>query len=98
MKRFMLFNQDEEPICELEYDKFNAAVIELGSGYFVVNIVPHADGRSYPVAVYRDVVEAAQAVQELRDFAFAVTTENQGFAMPVSDEPVTALEVVDLLT
>ena len=98
MKKFLLLDQDQTPTIELEYGKFSAGILELGSGYFVVNVVPHADGHAHAVALYRDVMEAAQAVQELRDFAFAVTRENQAFAMPQASEPVTALEVVDLLT
>lgn len=97
MKKFMLCNQDEEPCFELEYDKFNVGIIQLGAVYYVVTVVPHSVGRSYPVAIYPDVVEAAQAVQELRDFAFAVTGNNQAFAMPQAEEPVSPLEIVDLL-
>lgn len=97
MKKFLLLNQDEEPICELEYEKFNVGIIELGGGLFAVHVVPHKDKRNFLVAIYRDVGEAAEAVQELRDFAFAVNKPDQGFAMPVSTEPVTALEVADAL-
>lgn len=98
MKKIVLLNQDEEPICEIEYGKFNTGILELKSGYYVVNVVPHEDGRSYQVALYRDVQEAAQAVQELKDFAFAVTKPNQeGFAMPQASAPVSALEILGLL-
>lgn len=97
MKKFLLLNQDEEPLMEVEYDQFNTGILELGNGYYVVNVVPLKDGRSYQVAVYRDVVEAAQSVQELKDFAFAVTKPSQAFAMPRASEPVSALEIVDLL-
>lgn len=97
MKKFLLLNQDEEPICEVEYNQFSCGIIELGNGYFAVNVVTHKDGHSYQVGIYRDVAEAAQAVQTLKDFAFAVVGENKGFEMPVADEPVTALEILDLL-
>jgi len=97
MKRFLLLDQDQEPMIEIVYDTFNVGIIELGSGLFAVHVVPHKDKRNYLVALYRDVEEAAQAVQALRDFAFAVTRENQAFAMPQASEPVTALEVADAL-
>ena len=97
MKKFLLLDQDEEPICELEYGKFNAGVLELGSGYYVANVVTHKDGHSYQIGVYRDVLEGAQAVQELRDFAFSVTRENQAFAMPQASEPVTTLEIINAI-
>ena len=97
MKKFLLLDQNQEPMIELEYDTFNVGIIELGNGLFAVNVVPHKDKRNYLVAIYRDVSEAAGAVQELRDFAFAVHEPDQGFAMPVSEDPVTALEVVDAL-
>ena len=97
MKKFLLLDQNEEPICEVEYGKFSTGILELGSGYYVVNVVPHADGHSYAVAVYRDVMEAAQAIQQLRDFAFAVTRENQAFAMPQASEPVIALEIINAI-
>lgn len=97
MKRFMLFSQDEQAICELECGKFSTGILELGDSYFVVNVVTHKDGHNYQVGIYRDVEEAAQAVQLLKDFAFAVVGENKGFEMPVADEPVSALEILDLL-
>lgn len=97
MKKFTLFSQNETPMIELEYGKFSCGIIELGNGYFVVNVVTHNDGHSYQVGIYRDVEEAAQAVQTLKDFAFAVVGENKGFEMPAADEPVTALEILDLL-
>ena len=97
MKKFMLFSQNEQAICELEFGEFSTGILELGDSYFVVNVVPHADGHAHAVALYRDVEEAAQAVQTLKDFAFAVVGENKGFEMPVADEPVSALEILDLL-
>ena len=98
MKKFLLLNQDEEPMFEVQWREFNCAILELGFGCFVVDIVPHADGHAHAVALYRDIVEAAQAVQELCDFAFSVTRENQAFAMPQATEPISTLEIVDLLT
>lgn len=95
MKKFLLLDQDQEPMIELKYNTFNVGIIELGNGLFAVNVVPHKDKRNYVVGIFRDVTEAAAAVQQLRDFAFAVVEDNQGFAMPVSEDPVTALEVVD---
>lgn len=97
MKKFLLINQDQEPMVELEYGQFSTGILELGGGYFVVNVVTHKDGHSYQVGIYRDVEEAAQAVQTLKDFAFAVVGENKGCQMPVADEPVSALEILDLL-
>lgn len=97
MKKFLLLNQDEEPMIEIEYENFSVGIIELVNGLFAVNVVPHKDKRNFLVAIYRDVEEAAAAVQQLRDFAFAVVEDNQGFAMPVSEDPVTALEILDLL-
>lgn len=97
MKKFMLFSQDEQAICELEYGKFSTGILELGDSYFVVNVVTHKDGHNHQVGIYRNIEEAAQAVQTLKDFAFAVVGENKGFEMPVADEPVTALEILDLL-
>ena len=97
MKKFLLLNQDEAPICELEYGKCNAGVLELGSVYFVVNVVLHADGHAHAVALYRDVVEAAQAVQALRDFAFSVTKPNQAFAMQQASEPISPLEIINAI-
>lgn len=98
MKKFMLFSsQDEQAICELEYGKFSTGILELGDGFFVVNVVTHKDRHNYQVGIYRDIQEAAQAVQTLKDFAFAVVGENKGFEMPIADEPVSALEILDLL-
>lgn len=97
MKKFLLLDQDQEPMIELEYGKFSTGILELGGGLFVVNVVTHKDGHSYQVGIYRDVEEAAQAVQAVKDFAFAVVGENKGFEMPVSEEPVSALEILDLL-
>lgn len=97
MKKFLLLDQDQEPMIELKYEEFNTGIIELGGGLFVVNVVTHKDGHNYQVGIYRDVEEAAQAVQTLKDFAFAVVGENKGFEMPAADEPVTALEILDLL-
>ena len=96
MKKILLLNQGEEAVREVEYGKFSTGILELGN-VFVVNIVLHVDGHAHAVALYRDISEGAQAVQELRDFAFSVTRENQAFAMPQASEPVTALEVVDAL-
>lgn len=97
MKKFLLLDQTQEPMIELAYDTFSCGILELGGGLFVVNVVTHKDGHNYQVGIYRDVEEAAQAVQTLKDFAFAVTRENQAFAMPQASEPVTALEILDLL-
>lgn len=97
MKKFLLLDQDQEPIVELEYGQFSTGILELSGGLFVVNVVTHKDGHNFQVGIYRDVVEAAQAVQLLKDFAFAVVGENKGFEMPVADEPTSALEVVDAL-
>lgn len=97
MKKFLLIDQDQEPMIELEHGKFSCGILELGDDFFVVNVVTHKDGHSYQVGIFRDVQEAAQAVQTLKDFAFAVVGENKGFKMPAADEPVTALEILDLL-
>ena len=99
MKKFMLFNQDNEPVSELYWGEFTCSILEL-AGVYVVHVatVIHKDTYNFAVAVYRDVTEAAQAVEDLKDFALKVTKENHAFAMPVSELPVTALEIVDSLS
>ena len=97
MKKFLLLNQDEEPMFDIQWGEFNSAILELG-GYFVVNVVPKQLGQSYSVAVYRDVKEAARAVDELNDFALKVNKPNQAFAFPVPAELVSPLEIIDVLT
>ena len=100
MKKFLLLNQDGEPICDVEYGKFAASILELGVGgnYFVVHVVTMTDGKSYSVALYRSASEAAKAVDKLNDFALHVKQERRGFEMPQAKEPVSPLEIVDLLT
>lgn len=98
MKKFLLLNQDEEPMFDIQWREFNCAILELG-GYFVVNVVPKQYGQSYACAVYRSAVEAAKAVDELNDFALKVSKANQAFAFPaVSEEPISPLEIIDVLT
>lgn len=97
MKKIMLLNQGEEAVCEVEYGKFSTGILELGNCHYVVNLVLHADGHAHAVALYRDVMEAAQAIKALQDFSLSVTRENQAFAMPQASEPVTALEVVNAI-
>ena len=96
MKKFMLLNQDGEAVCELEYGKFNVGILELGN-VFVANIVLHSDGHAHAVGIYSDISEAAQGIQELRDFAFSVTKPNRVFAMPQAEATVSPLEIVNLL-
>lgn len=98
MKKFMLFNQDNEPVSEIYWGEFTCSILEL-AGVYVVHVatVIHKDTYNFAVAVYRDVTEAAQAVADLKDFALNVNKENQGYAMPVSEEPVSALEIVDAI-
>ena len=97
MKKFLLLNQDEEPMFEVQWREFNCAILELG-GFFVVHVVvPKQYGQSFACAVYRSAVEAAQAVDELNNFALKVSKPNQAFSFPVSEEPVSPLEIVDVL-
>ena len=97
MKKFLILNQDQEPVVNTRWNEFTCGISELASVY-IVHIVTTYDGHSYSVAVYHDIKEAAEAVVELKNFAFAVNEENRGFALPVSEAPVTALEIVDLLS
>lgn len=97
MKTFVILNQDQEPIINTRWNEFTCGIFELADVY-VVRVSTACDGHSYTVAVYHDIKEAAEAVAELKDFAFTVNEENRGFAFPVSEDPVTALEVVDSLS
>ena len=97
MKKFLLLNQDEEAMFELEYGEFNSAILELGS-YFVVKIISQKYKQSFTCGVYRSATEVARAVDELNDFALKVSKPNQAFAFPVSEEPVSPLEIIDTLT
>ena len=97
MKEFLILNQDQEPVVNTRWNEFTCEISELASVY-VVRIATTCDGYNYSVAVYHDIKEAAEAVAELKNFAFAVNEENRGFALPVSEDPVTALEIVDLLS
>ena len=97
MKKFLLLNQDEEPMFDIQWREFSCAILELG-GYFVVNVVPKQLGQSYACAVYRDIKEAAQAIDELNEFALKVSKPNQAFAFPaVSEEPISPLEIIDAI-
>lgn len=97
MKKFLLLNQDEEPMFDVQWREFNCAILELG-GYFVVHVVPKQYGQSYACAVYRSATEAAKAVDELNDFALKVNKPNQAFSFPIPAEPVSPLEIIDALT
>ena len=97
MKKFLIINQDQEPMIETRWNEFTCGILEL-AGVYVVRVATPCNGHSYTAAVYRDIKEAAEAVAELKDFAFAVNEDNRGFAFPVSEDPVTALEVVDSLS
>ena len=98
MKKFLLLNQDEEPMFDVQWREFNCAILELGGGYFVVNVVPKQFGQSYACAVYRSANEAAKAVDELNDFALKVSKPNQAFAFPVSEEePISPLEILETI-
>ena len=94
MKKFLLLNQDEEPMFDVQWREFNCAILELG-GYFVVNVVPKQYGQSFTCAVYRSAGEAAQAVDTLNEFALKVSKPNQAFAFPVPVEPVSPIELID---
>ena len=96
MKKFLLMNQDEEPMFDVQWREFNCAILELG-GYFVVNVVPKQYGQSYTCAVYRSATEAAKAVDALNDFALEVNKPNQAFAFPVPAEPISPLEILDTI-
>ena len=100
MKKFVLISQATEPICDLKFGGYAASILELGMGgnYFVVHVVTMTDGKSYSVALYRSASEAAKAVDKLNDFALHVKQERRGFEMPQAKEPVSPLEIVDLLT
>lgn len=98
MKKFLLLNQDEEPLFDVQWREFNCAILELG-GYFIVKIISQKYKQSYTCAVYRTAGEAAQAVDKLNDFALKVNKPNQAFAFPaVSEEPISPLEIIDVLT
>lgn len=95
MKKFMLFNQDNEPVSEIYWGEFTCSILEL-AGVYVVHVA--TVNYNFAVAVYRDIQEAAKAIADLKDFALNVNKENHAFAMPVSEEPVSALEIVDSLS
>lgn len=97
MKKFLILNQDQEPMIDTRWNEFICGILELG-GVYVVRVATPCDGHIYTAAVYRDIKEAAEAVAELKAFAFTVNENNRGFAFPVSEDPVTALEVVDSLS
>lgn len=97
MKKFLLLNQEEEPLVDIQWNKFTCGILEL-AGVYVVRIATPCDGHSYTVAVYRDIKEAAEAINKLKDFAFTVNEDNRGFAFPISQNPVSVLELIDSLS
>ena len=97
MKKFLIINQDQEPMIETRWNEFTCGILEL-AGVYVVRVATPCNGHSYTAAVYRDVKKAAKAVAKLKDFAFAVSEDNRAFAFPMPKVPVTALEIVDSLS
>ena len=95
MKRFTLFNQDEQVVCDTAYNQFTCSILSV-KGYYVV--VVNAGAGNTPVAVYRNIRGAAEAIAELEDFAVMNDEPSQGFefAQP-ADEPVSGLELIDVL-
>lgn len=96
-EKFMLFNQDNEPVFEIRHGEFTCGILEL-HGLFIVHVSRLGDSFNPAVALYRDVQEAAAQVAELKDFALKVDSEHQGFLFAISAEPVTALELIDALS
>lgn len=96
MTKFFLIDQDAQLISETEYKDFICGILELG-GYYVVNVVPLQDGRGYTAAVYRDIKDAAAALEALQQFALTVHEPNQCWAFPKADMPVSPLEIIDTL-
>lgn len=97
MRKFLIVDQNQKPLVNTRWNEFTCGILEL-AGIYVVRVATPCDGHSYTAAVYRDIKEAAEAVAELKDFALAVDKENEGFLFPVSEDPVTALDVVDSLS
>ena len=95
--KFMVFNQDNEGVFEIRHGEFTCGILEL-HGLFVVHLSALNDSFNPAVAVYRDIQEAAAQVAELKDFALKIDSEHQGFIFSVSEEPVTALEVIDAIS
>ena len=95
MKKFTLFNQDEEVICDTEYSQFTCSIRAL-KGYYVVLV--DAGAGNTPAAVFRNIQEAAEAIAELEEFAIMNDEPNKGFefALP-ADETVTGLELISVL-
>lgn len=95
MEKFTLFSQDEQAICDTAYNQFTCSILSV-KGYYVV--VVNAGAGNTPVAVYRNVREAAEAIAELEDFAVMNDEPNKGFefALP-ADETVTGLELISVL-
>lgn len=96
MKKFLILDQEQEPLVNTRWDEFTCGILEL-AGVYVVRVVTTCDGIGYTAAIYRDIKDAADAVTELKDFAFSVKEKNCGFAFPMPEEPITALEIVDSL-
>lgn len=97
MKKFLIINQDQEPMIETRWNEFTCGILEL-AGIYVIRIATPCDGHSYTAAVYRDIKKAAKAVAKLKDFALAVSEDNRAFVFPMPQVPVTALEIVDSLS
>ena len=97
MKKFLILDQDQDPLIDTRWGEFTCGILEL-AGVYVVRVATARDSHSYTAAIFRDVQEAAEAVVKLKNFAVEVDEDNRAFSFPVPTIPVTALEVVDALS
>lgn len=94
MKKFWIYNQEEEEIFETSSGRFNCGILELYDVFVVkVSTVAGDVVVSYTAGIYRDVQEAADAVADLKDFANQ-TTKADTFIFPQSSDTISPLELL----
>lgn len=90
---FAILNQDEEVLCDTQRGEFTVGIREIvGVGYLVGVFY---DGDEYLCGLYRELDEATAAVSQL--MTFEPTDTDTAFLFPSASEPVTALEIVDVM-
>ena len=96
MKKFLILDQDGEPIIETRKGEFKCGILPL-LDYFIVKVC--TKNYSFACAFYRDIKEAASAVDKLNKFADSVKKKNCGFLFPKTESSasISALEIVQLL-
>ena len=92
-KFFAILNQDGEVLCDVQPGAFTVGVREFCGDYFLVGVF--YDGEEYYCGIYRELDEATAAVSQL--MTFEPTDTNTAFLFPTASEPVSGLEIVDVM-